>query len=170
MFLLNQTRVTGEQRFDKERLVSHYHEINPGAGNIHARQIALVVHQLVHLRDDDAVVEGSGFDQRRGILGTGTGIKVPFTVRFKTGNQRHVWRQINIQAGVELDVGVDGTNLQLPVFQQLRNTQALSTGEREVEFAGNALLKNIQVLATTNARHNHMQVVNDLRVHFGEHS
>ena len=96
MFLFDQARVTGEERFDKERLIGNHHKINPRARNIHTRQVALVVHQLVHLRDDDAVMECGGFHQRRSIFGTRPGIEVAFAVRFKTGNQRHVWRQVDV--------------------------------------------------------------------------
>lgn len=47
VFLLNQARIAGEERFDKERLVGNHHVIDPRAGNIDARQIAFVVHQFV---------------------------------------------------------------------------------------------------------------------------
>ena len=96
VFLFNQARVAGEERLNKERLVRHHHVIDPRARNIDARQVALVVHQLVHLCDDDAVVERGGFHQRRGIFGTRPGVEVTFTVCFKTGNQRHVWRKVDV--------------------------------------------------------------------------
>ena len=117
VFLFDQAWVAGKQRFDKERFVGDNHVVNPGTRNIHARQIAFVVHQLVHLCDDDTVVECSSFHQRRGIFGTRPGVEVTFTVSFITGNQRHVRGQVNIKTGIEFDVGVDGADFQLAIFQ-----------------------------------------------------
>ncbi|MNS60447.1 hypothetical protein D3C72_934460 [compost metagenome] len=168
VFLFDETRVAGKERFDEERLVGNDHVINPRARNIDARQIALVVHQLVHLSDDDPVVERGGFHQRRRVFGACAGIQVAFTVRFKTGNQRHVRRKINVQAGVEFDVGMNGADFELAVLQQLRNTQALGSGEGEIEFAGDALFEDIEMLAATDAWHDHMQVMHDLRIDLGQ--
>ena len=91
MFLFDQARVAGKQRFNKEWLVGHHHVVNPGARNIDARQVAFVVHQLVNLCDDDPIVERGGLHQRRGIFGTRPGIEIAFAVCFKPGDQRHVW-------------------------------------------------------------------------------
>jgi hypothetical protein len=76
-------------------------------------------------------VEGGGFHQRRGIFGTGPGVEVAFAVGFIPGDQRDVGRQVDIQARVKLDVGVNRADFQQTIFQQLRNTQALGTGEGE---------------------------------------
>ncbi len=138
VFLLNQARVAGEQRFNEERFVGDHHVINPRAGNIDARQIAFVVHQFVDLGYHNAIVEGGGFDQRRGIFSTWPGVQVAFAVGFIARDQRDVWRQINVQAGVEFDIGVDGADFEQAIFQQLRNAQALGAGEREIQFTGNA--------------------------------
>ena len=86
MFLFNQARVAGKERFNKERLIGHHHVVYPRAGDIDARKIALVVDQFVHLGDNDPVVEGGGFDQRRGIFGAGSGVKVAFAVGFIPGD------------------------------------------------------------------------------------
>lgn len=59
-------------------------------------------------------------------------------------------------------------DFELTILQQLRNAQALRTGEGEVELAGDAFLKDVQMFAAAHARHDHMQIVHDLRVHFGQ--
>ena len=61
---------------------------------------------------------------------------------------------------------MDRTDFELTVFQQLRDTQALRPGEGEVQLAGNAFLKDVQMFAAAHARHDHMQIVHDLRVYF----
>jgi hypothetical protein len=76
-------------------------------------------------------VEGGGFHQRRGIFGTRPGVQVAFAVGFIAGDQRDVWRQIDVQAGVEFDIGVDGADFEQAIFQQLRNAQALGAGEEK---------------------------------------
>ncbi|MNC10966.1 hypothetical protein D3C75_586490 [compost metagenome] len=96
VLLLNQARVAGKQRFDKERFVRHYYVVNPRTRNIHTRQIAFVVHQFVNLGDNNAIVEGCRFDQRWRVFGAGTGIQVAFAVSFKASNQRDVRRKIDI--------------------------------------------------------------------------
>lgn len=141
-----------------------------GAGNIDARQVAFVVYQFVDLGYHNAVVEGGGFDQRRGIFGTWPGVQVAFTVRFIASDQRDVWRQIDVQAGVEFNIGMDGADFEQAIFQQLRDAQALRAGEREIQFTGNAFFKQVQMLAAPDAWHNHMQVVDFLRINLGEHA
>jgi hypothetical protein len=59
-----------------------------------------------------------------GLLEIG-GIEVTFAVGFVAGDQRDVRRQIDVQAGVEFDIGMNGADFQQPIFQQLRNAQAL---------------------------------------------
>ena len=115
-------------------------------------------------------MEGGGFDQRRGIFGTRSGIQVAFAVSFIAGNQRDVWRQIDVQARVEFDIGVDGADFEQAIFQQLRNAQALGAGEREIQLAGNTFFKQVKMLAAPDAGHNHMQVVDFLRINFRQHA
>ncbi|MNZ43611.1 hypothetical protein D3C78_612180 [compost metagenome] len=168
VFLLDQARIAGEQRFDKERFVRHYHVVNPGTGDIHTRQVTFVVDQLVHLRNDDTVMERGGFNQRGRVFSACAGVQIAFAVRFETGNQRHVWREIYVKTGIKFDVGVDSADFEKTVFQQLRNAQALRTGEREIKLVGDALFKDIEMLTAPNAWHNHMQVMDELRVHFSK--
>lgn len=143
VLLLDQARIAGKQRFDKERLIGDHHVINPRTRNIDAGQVALVVHQLVDTGYHDAVAEGGGLHQRRGVFGARSGIEITPAVGLIAGDQRHVRAEIDIQAGVEFDIGVDGADLQLAVLQQLRNAQALRAGEGEVQLTGDALLEDI---------------------------
>ena len=57
MFLLNQARIAGKQRLDKERFIRDDHVVNPRTGYIHARQIALVIDQFVNLRNNEDYME-----------------------------------------------------------------------------------------------------------------
>ena len=98
VFLFDQARVTGKQRFDKEWLVGNDNIVNPGARNIDARQVAFVVHQFIHLRNHNPVVEGRGFHQCRSIFGARPGVEVAFAVCFKPRNQRHVGREVDVEA------------------------------------------------------------------------
>ncbi|MNV09412.1 hypothetical protein D3C71_999020 [compost metagenome] len=152
-------RVAGEQRFDIERLVGHHHEVDPGGGNVDARQVADVVHQLVDLDDDDAVAEGRRFDQRRGVFGARPGVDVAGAVGHEAGREHDVGNQVHHQPCVELDVGVDRADFQQAVFEQLADAQALGAGEREVELAGDAAFEQVQVLGASDAGHDHVQVM-----------
>src|SRR5690606_22938759 len=71
---LDVPRVAGEQGFDVERLVGHHHEVDPGCRDVDPRQFTDIVHQLIDLDDDNAVAEGRGFDQRRGVFGARAGV------------------------------------------------------------------------------------------------
>ena len=64
MHRLDMARVAGEQRLDIERLVGDHDEIHPARRNVHAWQL---VDDLVDLEDHDAITEGRGLDQRRGV-------------------------------------------------------------------------------------------------------
>ncbi|CAH0246193.1 hypothetical protein SRABI106_02512 [Rahnella aquatilis] len=152
----DQARVTGEQRFDEEWLVGDDHEIDPVARNIDARQISVFFNQFVDLRNHDTVFEGCGFDQRRGVFGACAGIQIAFAVSFETGDQCDVRHQIDVKTGIQFDIGVDRTDFHLTVFQQLRDAQALRTGERKIELTGDATFKEIQMFSAADARHDHM--------------
>jgi hypothetical protein len=65
---------------------------------------------------------------------------------------------------------MDGANLELTVFKQLRNAQALGARESEIKLACDAFFKDIEVLAAPYARHDHMQVVNFRWADFREHA
>ncbi|MNZ20387.1 hypothetical protein D3C78_374420 [compost metagenome] len=168
MYRLDVARVAGEQRLDVEGLVGDNHEVDPGRGNVHPRQVAHVVHQFVDLDDDDAIAEGGGLHQGRGVLGAGAGVDVAFAVGHEAGHQGDIGDEVHQEARVELDVGVDGADFQQAVFQQLADAQALRTGEGEVELAGDAPFEQVQVLGAADAGHDHVQVVQPAGVGLGQ--
>gem|GEM_PF-6418854 len=153
---------------DVERLVGLHHEVDPAGRDVHARQVARVVDDLVDLDDDDAVGEGRGFDQRRGVLGARAGVDVALAVGGEAGHQRDVGDQVHQQARIELDVGVDGTDFQQAVFQQLADAQALRTGEGEVELARDLPFEQVQMLGAADAGHDHVQVVQLAGIDLGQ--
>ena len=114
-------------------------------------------------------MERGGFHQRRSVFGARPGVEVALAVGFITGDQRDVRRQVDVQTRVKLDIGVNRADFQQAIFQQLRNAQTLGAGEGEIELAGDAFFEKVQVLAAPDARHNHMQVVNFLRVNLRQH-
>ena len=81
---------------------------------IHAGQL---VYQLVDLRDHDPVAESGGLDDRRGVLGVRTCIEVALGVGRLGGHQRDGRHEVDEEAGVELEVGVDRTDAQLAIGQ-----------------------------------------------------
>ncbi|MNZ68782.1 hypothetical protein D3C78_870580 [compost metagenome] len=151
--------IAGEKRFDVERFVGHHHEVDPGGGNVDARQVADIVHQLVDLDDDDAVAEGRRFDQCRGVFGARPGVDVAGAVGHEAGREHDVGNQVHHQPCVELDVGVDRADFQQAVFEQLADAQALGAGEREVELARDTAFEQVQVLGAPDAGHDHVQVM-----------
>ena len=63
---------------------------------------------------------------------------------------------------------MNSTDFELTILQQLGDAQALCAGEGEVQLTGNALLKDIQMFTAANAWHDHVQVMHNLRVYFGQ--
>ncbi len=168
VYRLDVARVAGEQWLDVERLVGLHHEVDPAGRDVHARQVARVIDDLVDLDDDDAVGEGRGFDQRRGVLGARAGVDVALAVGGEAGHQRDVGDQVHQEARIELDVGVDGADFQQAVFQQLADAQALRAGEGEVELARDLPFEQVQVLGAADAGHDHVQVVQLAGIDLGQ--
>ena len=79
--------IAREQRLDVERLVRLDDEVHPVAGNVDARHL---VDDLVHLGDDEAVLEGGRLDDGRRVLGVGAGIEIAVAVGADRGDQRDV--------------------------------------------------------------------------------
>ena len=81
------------------------------------------------------------------------------------GYQGDLGRQVHEVAGKQLEVGVDRTDLKATSRNQLGQACALRTGEAEVEPAGNAVLKDVQMLRQRQHRLQHVQAVYPLRIH-----
>lgn len=139
-------RVSGEQRLDLVRAVGGDDEVDPASGDVDARQVLLAVDQFVDLGDDDAVAEGRGLDEGRGVLGVGTGVEVAVPVGGVGGDQGHLGDQVDEQPPVQLDVRVNGADLHLAVREQLGDAGGLGTGVGEVGLARDAVLEQVEVL------------------------
>ena len=145
----DEARVAGEQRFDEKRFVRRYDEIDPRSRNVHTRQIGFAIDEFVDLRDDDAVLESGGFGDRRGVLGTRAGIEVAVFVRLVGGDQRDIGYQIDEQARIQFDIGMDGADF---------------------EHAGDPLFEQVEMFRQTDARHDHVQVMQFVRICLRQHA
>ena len=166
---LDQARIACEQRFDIKRFVGLHHEVDPRTGNVHARQVARIVDDLVYLGDHDAIVEGGRFHQCRRVFGAGAGVQVALAVGHVAGHQHHVGRQVHVQPRIQFHVRVQGAHLQHAVLQQLRDAQALGAGKGEIELVGDAALEQVEVLRQAYARHDHVQFIDlvGVQLHHG---
>src|SRR4029077_18521995 len=103
-------RIAGEQRLDVEGLVRFDDEVDPVAGYVDARHL---VDDLIHLGDDDARLEGGRLDDGGRVLGIGAGIEIAVAVGLHGGDQGDVGRQVHEVAGKQLDIRMDGAELDL---------------------------------------------------------
>ena len=110
-------------------------DVDPGRRDVHARQL---VHDFVDLHDDHPVVEGRRLDDGRRVLGIRAGVEVALAVGLLGTDQRHVGHQVDEHPRVQLDIGVNGADFELAVFEELCQAHALRTGESEIELAGDA--------------------------------
>ena len=76
--------------------------------------------------------------------------------------------QIHIQPSIQFQVGVNGPDPKLFVRQHLGQAQALHPGEGEVQFFGNPLFKEIQMLVPGDGGDDHVEVMYLPRVHLGQ--
>src|SRR5580658_3678963 len=137
------SRVAGEQRLDVERLRRDNHEIHPIARYVHARQR---LHYLVDLRNNDAPLESSRFDDRGGILCVRTHVKIARAVSAASDGQGNVGSEVDEVAGEKLAVGVDCAELDFSGLQDARYCMALRSREGKVELLGNAFLEQVDML------------------------
>ena len=85
-------------------------DIHPGTGNVDSRQL---VEDSIHLGDDNAVVEGRGFDNDRCVFGVGAGEQIAICICRLRANQRDAGGQVDEIAAKEFQIGVDSTDLNL---------------------------------------------------------
>jgi hypothetical protein len=69
---------------------------------------------------------------------------------------------------IELDIGVNGADLELPVLEELRQAYALRTGGREIDRAGDAALEQRQMFRPADARDQEVQIMELRRVGLDE--
>src|SRR6202050_5751920 len=85
-------RISSKQRLDVERLRRLDYVIDAVARNIHPRQL---IHHLIDLCDDDALLEGGRFDDDGRVLRVRTHIKIAVAVGAPGHGQRDVWRKVD---------------------------------------------------------------------------
>jgi len=158
-------RVAREQRLERKRTVGFDHEIDPRGRNVDARQL---VDDFIDLGDHDAVAEGGRFDDGRRVFGVRPGVQIAFAVGLHRAHQRHLRREVDEHACIQFDVGVDGADFELAVFEQLRHAQRLRAGEGKVEFFGDAGLEDAQMFGAADGRDQQVQVVHLGRVDLGQ--
>jgi hypothetical protein len=113
-------------------------------------------------------VKRRGFDNDRGVLGIGSRVDVAVLVRPLGADENDVWHQIHEQPGVELDVGMDGTDREFSVLEKLREPQALRSGEGKVNLFGDTEFEQREVLRLADARDDQVQVVDLSRIDSGQ--
>src|ERR1700721_2733108 len=154
-----------KERLDCEWPVCLNHHIDPGSGDIDTRQF---VDDLVDLHDDNSIVKGGRLDYHRRIFRIGSGVKVALSMRLFGANKNDIGNQIDQQSHIEFNVGMNGTDVELAVFQQLRPAQPLRTGKGEIHLLCNPQLKQCEVFRTADARDDQVQVVHFLRIDLHE--
>jgi len=112
--------------------------------DIHARQL---VGDLIDLGNHDPAAESGRFDNRWRVLGIWPSKKVSVPIPLRGANQGHIRDQIDEHPSIELDVGMDRSNLQAAIFKQLGDPQTLRAGIREIDFSRDPVLEEIKVLA-----------------------
>src|SRR5580704_11107363 len=125
---------------------------------------ALICRRSDYLHDDDAVVKGSCFRNDWRVFSVGPGINVAFSIRLYRTNEDHIGDKIHQQSGIKFDVGVDGSNVEPPIFQQLGDAQALWTCVGEIYFLRDSQFKQCELFGPADTRNDQMQIVNLLRI------
>jgi hypothetical protein len=136
--LVDLARVARKERLDREGLVGFDDDVDPRRRNVDARQL---VHDLVDLDNDDSIVKRGRLDDHRRVLGIRARVNVALLVTLLGTHQHDIRRKIHEQPGVELDIGMNSSNGEFSILEQLRQPQALRAGEGEVHFTGNAELE-----------------------------
>ena len=68
-------------------------------------------------------LNGRRLDDGRRVLGVGAGIEIAVTVGADRGDQRDMRRQVHEVAGEQLDIGVDGAQLDLAAEEHVRDAR-----------------------------------------------
>jgi hypothetical protein len=158
-------RVAREQRLDVVRPRRRHHEVDPVARDVDAREL---VHDAVDLDDHDPVLERGGLDDGRRVLGVGAGVEVAVPVRRLGRHQRHARGQVDEVAAEQLEVSMDGADVELSGRRQFRHARRLRPGERKIELRRDASLEHVEVFRQRQYRLQHVQPVDACRVEPGQ--
>ena len=113
-------------------------------------------------------MEGRRLDDGRRVLGVRAGVEVALAVGLLGADQRHVGHQVDEHPRIELDIGVNGADHELPVLEELRQAYALRTGVSKIDLAGDAALEQRQMFRPADARDQEVQVMELCRVDLDE--
>ena len=111
------------------------------------------------------LLEFRGLDNDGGVLGIEAGVKVAVRTGLLGGDQSDPRHQVHEIAPEQFQISVNGADLEFAVPDELGQFSSLWAGKGKVDFSGDAFCKDIQVGRQGDDRLNHMQVVNQLRVH-----
>ncbi len=136
-------RITREQRLDVEWRRTAHDVMHPVARYVDARQAR---DELVHLRDDDPVLERRRLDDDRRVFGIGTGVQVALRVSGIRGDQGHPRRQVDVVATEELEIRVDRADIDPARGDEPCEAHRLRSREGKIEPRGDALLEDIEML------------------------
>src|SRR5271154_216350 len=149
-------RIAGEQRLDVKGSVCLDDEVDLIAGYVDAGHL---VDDFIHLGDDDARFEGGRLDDCRSVLSIGAGVEIAVAVGLPSDDQRDVWRQVHKVAGEQLDIGMDGAELDLAGVQCARDRGALRARIGEIELACDAPLEQVEMGLQNDSRLHDMKIV-----------
>ena len=147
--LVDVLRIPRKERLYRIRLWRLHDQVDPARRDIDAWKL---IDDLVHLGEHDAVAKRGGLHDRRRVFGVGTCVEIALAVRLVRADQSHTWRKVNKHSRVELHIGVDGADLQKPIFEQLGYTQTLRSGKTEVDATRDAPLEELQMFGPGDAR------------------
>ena len=145
---IDQGRIFGEQGLKMERPGRLYNKVNPLAGDVHPPDL---VCELVDLDDDNRTAKCCGLDQSRRLFGIWTGIKIAIPVGLNRHKTRDIGDQLRKITRVELDVGVDRPDFDLPGKDHLCQPAPLWAGIGKVDSRGQAIFEEIEVLGKPEA-------------------
>ncbi|MGY4159665.1 hypothetical protein ACVINW_005507 [Bradyrhizobium sp. USDA 4461] len=154
-------RIAREQGLDIERPAGFDHEMHEVAGDIDPRHL---VDDLGDLGHDEAVLVAGRLDHRRCVFGVRPGIEVAVLVGADGCDQRDVRRQIDEVAREQLEIGMDGAELDLAAEQHPRHARRLRARIGEVEPPRDALLEDVEVGRQHHARLHHVEIADLGRV------
>ena len=148
--------IAREQRLDEERLVRLDDEMHAVAG-ISTRGTLSTISLTWAI--DDAVLERGRLDDGRRVLGVRAGIEIAVAVGADGGDQRDVRRKIDEVAGEQLEIGVNGAELDLAAEQHARDARRLRTGIGIVELLRDAAIEQVEMLRQHDAGLHHVQII-----------
>ena len=161
----NLRRVAGEQRFDVMRRGRLDGKADPVGRDVHAGQH---IDDLVDLGDDDAAGKGRGLGDGRRVFGIGAGVEIAVAVGRLRGHQRHARREVGEIAAEQLQVGMDGADVELAGRGQLGQAASLRAGEGKVQAVGDTPFEHVQMFRQGQHREQHVQAVHPCRVECGQ--